>query len=184
MSAGRGTTKSLVHVGECRGEGLAAQGGHEWHRAQVDGLILVAENPADVADLQYDLWRQFPLDGQRELIGPRGFEVWIELGCVACLGGDDTAEVRLGQGGLGCLKRSGEPIRAYTESICRVDVPCSRAGSIHSRSGTCDRLQRTRSQQWNENQIHAVQSAVDAAPSTADHGVATAKDLPKDPVIK
>jgi len=103
---------------------------------------------------------------------------------VARLGGDDTAEVRLGQGGLGCRKRSDEPIRANTEGICRVDVPWSRAGSIHSRSGTRDRLQRARSQERNQDQIHTVQPAVDAAPSTADHGVATAKDLPKDPVIK
>src|SRR6266478_903292 len=183
-AAGSGTTKGLIDVGECRGEGLAAQCGHEWHGAQVDGLVLVAENPADVADLQHDLWRQFPLDGQSELIGPRGFEVWIELGCVARLGGDNTAEVRLGQGGLGCLKRSDEPICAYTESICRIDVTCSVANSVHSGSRASDRLQRACSQERNQDQIHSIQPAVDAAPSTADHGVATAKDLPKDPVTK
>ena len=75
-------------------------------------------------------------------------------------------------------------IRADPESIRWVNLPGSQTLSCHAGSRACNGLQWSGTKQRNQNQIDAIQPAEDAAPPTADDGVALPKYFPEDAVTE
>ncbi len=133
----------------------------------------MSDSAANVTEFQDKFVAQLPLDGQVKRIHDVGTEIRVQ--CFASGRRDviDSREGRLGKSGRGCWNRSDITIsRRCGTRLATVSGWCLR-GPYRSRSymsiAALDRLDQSGAQQGDEDEIHAVQTPVDAAVAATDN---------------
>ena len=165
---GSGTTQATLDGCISLVKSLPTKGHHVGNSVDVDGLIFVSNSAANVAHFQQNLVGQLPLDGEVERVHDVGTEMRVE-----CLSGArrdvvDTREGRLRKRWGSSGNRRVVAIGSDAESIGDGGIGRPARAPVHNVLATLDRLNKSGTQQRDEDKVHAVQTSIDAAIAAAD----------------
>src|SRR5215469_14811078 len=148
---------------------------HVRHRVDVDGLILVMDEAADVAEFQNHVGAELALDCQVPGVHSVGPEMRIERLPRSRCRSIDAGKIRLRKSRSRCSDWGGGAIDPDAEGISGGRVRRT-ASAVSEDLSALYGLNKPGAQQGNENQVHAVQTAIDAAIAGANDGTILAKD--------